>query len=121
MTSLVPLFIKTLYHDEPVVANAKIVTSLFSEPKKIKLEKGFKDCIKFGEVTDKTLEPYKDSMDINEMQKIAIDYSDGIIQATDGIDEKLLEYAQAANAKFADIQDEDFAAKYLKFYDSLSK
>ena len=121
MTSLVPLFIKTLYSDEPAVANAKIVTSLFSESKKIKLEKGFKECIKFGEITDKTLEPYKDSMDINEMQKIAIDYSDGIIQATDGIDEKLLEYAQAANIKFANIQNEDFAAKYLKFYDSLSK
>jgi starch synthase len=121
MTSLVPLFIKTLYSDEPAVANAKIVTSLFSESKKIKLEKGFKECVKFGEITDKTLEPYKDSMDINEMQKIAIDYSDGIIQATDGIDEKLLEYAQAANIKFANIQNEDFAAKYLKFYDSLSK
>lgn len=121
MTSLVPLFIKKLYHDEPAVANAKIVTSLFEEPKKIKLEKSFKECIKFGEVTDETLKPYKDSMDVNEMQKIAVDYSDGIIQVDEGIDPKLLDYAKAANVKFANIQDEDFAAKYLKFYDSLSK
>lgn len=119
MTSLVPLFVKKLYNEDPAVANAKVVTSLFAEPKKIKLEKNVKDCIVFGSVTKETLLPYKDAMDILEFQKIAIDHSDGVIQTSPDIDPKLLEYVTAAEKPFADIQQEDFAAKYIKFYDSL--
>ena len=85
----------------------------------IKLEKNIKDCIAFGDITKESLAMYKDAMDINEFQKIAIDHSDGVIQTSADIDPKLLEHVKAAAKPLADIQQEDFTAQYINFYDSL--
>lgn len=119
MASLVPLYIKVAYKDDPIFSSVKIVTSLFEEQPQNNLESDFKECVKFNFVDDGVLAKYNDTFDALELAKLAIDYSDGIIMASDKVDEKITEYAKASNAKILDYPGEDFVDKYTEFYPTL--
>ena len=47
MSAVVPLYIKTAYHDEPSFTNTKVVTSLFTKSLSKDLADNFKRCVEF--------------------------------------------------------------------------
>ena len=93
MSAVVPFYIKTAYHDEPSFADTKVITSLFSNSLVKGLGENFKECVEFRDAKAELLKPYKDSFDFDELSKLAIDYSDGVIQADNGVEASLLKYA----------------------------
>ena len=93
MSAVVPFYIKTAYHDEPSFTNTKVVTSLFPKTLKDDLNPNFKRCLEFRDATAELLKPYKDLFDFDELCKLAIDYSDGIIEGIKGVKKDLLTYA----------------------------
>ena len=119
MSYLVPLYIKQAYKDEPVVNNAKIVTSLFSDEPSVPLEKDIKQRIAFKDITVESLADYDDTFTNTELARIAIDNSDGIIAASEGIRQEILKIAEESSAKYLPFTGEDFGDAYMKFYDSL--
>ena len=118
MSAVVPLYVKTAYHDEPSFADTKVVTSLFTNRLNKDLGTNFKKCLEFREAKAELLKVYNDNFDIQELGKLAIDYSDGIVQAETVVNNDLLEYAQAKNIPILGYQ-EDFADSYEEFYDQL--
>jgi len=118
MAALVPLYIKTAYHDEPSFANTKVVTSLF--PKSLKKDFGqdFKKCIEFRDANADLLTPYADPFDFNELSKLAIDYSDGIVVGNKKVDKELLQYTKDKGIPLLGYQ-EDFADAYEDFYNQI--
>ena len=118
MSAVVPLYVKTAYHDEPSFAEAKVVTSLFEKNIDKDLGENFKECLEFREAKAELLKDYKNEFDFNELSKLAIDYSDGVIQADQKVDQKLLKYAAGKNIPVLDYQ-EDFADSYENFYNQL--
>ena len=52
MTSLIPLYIKTLYKDEPVFKNAKVVYSVFNDDFKESLGDNFAQKASLNELED---------------------------------------------------------------------
>lgn len=90
MSAVVPLYIKTAYHDEPSFTNTKVITSLYGNSLTKGLADNFKRCVEFREATADLLKPYNDIFDFNELGKLAIDYSDGIIQADPAMNKDLL-------------------------------
>ena len=97
MSAVVPFYIKTAYHDEPSFTNTKVVTSLFPKTLKDDLNPNFKRCLEFRDATAELLKPYKDQFDFDELCKLAIDYSDGIIEGIKGVKKDLLTYASEKN------------------------
>jgi len=97
MSAVVPLYVKTAYHDEPSFADAKVVTSLFTQKLDKDLGTNFKKCLEFRETTADVLKDYKDNFDFIELGKLAIDYSDGIVQADSIVNDELLTYAKNKN------------------------
>ena len=89
MGAVVPLYIKTAYHDEPSFANTKIVTSLFQNQLKNDLGNNFKKCVEFRDAKAELLKPYHEVFDFLELGKMAIDYSDGIIEASDHVNARI--------------------------------
>ena len=81
MSGVIPLYIKTAYHDEPSFANAKVVTTLLANQLKNDLGENFKDCVEYRDAKASLLDTYKAKFDFTELGKLAIDYSDGIIEA----------------------------------------
>ena len=118
MSAVVPLYIKTAYHDEPSFADTKVVTSLFSNDEDMDLGSNFKKCLEFREAKAELLQVYNDNFNFEELGKMAIDYSDGIVQASQNVNERLLNHAKEKNIPVLGYQ-EDFADAYESFYDQL--
>jgi starch synthase len=118
MSAVVPFYVKTAYHDEPSFAETKVVTSLFSKGLVNDLGTNFKQCLEFREAKAELLKGYNDNFNILELGKLAIDYSDGIVQAEEVVNNELLDYAKTKGVPVLGYQ-KDFADSYEKFYDGL--
>ena len=118
MSGVVPLYVKTAYHDEPSFADTKVVTSLFSNDMDMDLGSNFKKCLEFREAKAELLQVYNDNFNFEELGKLAIDYSDGIVQASPNANEVLINYAKGKAIPVLGYE-EDFADAYEAFYEQL--
>lgn len=119
MSAVIPLYIKTAYHEEPSFANTKVVTSLFPNQLKNDLGENFKRCVEFREARAALLSKYNEKFDFMELGKLAIDYSDGIVEAGKDVNADLLKYAKDSGRPVLDYPGEDFADAYKSFYDQI--
>jgi starch synthase len=74
--------------------------------------------MEFRDATPELLTDYKDQFDFDELGKLAIDYSDGVIQAVPDASKLLCDYAAAKNKPLLEYH-EDFGDAYEAFYESL--
>jgi starch synthase len=118
MSAVVPFYVKKAYNDEPSFAETKVVSSLFAKSLSNDLGTDFKQSLEFREAKASLLDAYSDAFDIEELGKLAIDYSDGIIQADSEVNQKLLQYASDKSIPILGYQ-EDFADAYEAFYDQI--
>jgi starch synthase len=118
MSAVVPLYVKTAYHDEPSFAETKVVTSLFTKEVNMDLGSNFKKCLEFREAKAELLKVYNDNFDFVELGKLAIDYSDGIVQASPEVNDTLIEHTKTKNIPLLGYH-EDFADAYEAFYEQL--
>jgi starch synthase len=119
MAAVVPLYIKTAYHEDPSFANCKVVTSLFQNQMKSTLGTNFKRCLEFRDAKAELLKHYAEEFDFMELGKLAIDYSDGVVEAAEHVNENLLNYAKTNNKPLLNYPGPDFAKSYLDFYNKL--
>ena len=119
MANVIPLYIKTAYRDEPSFANTKVVTSLFQNQLKNDFGENFKRCVEFKDAKAELLEQYKDKVDLTELGKMAIDYSDGIVEAGAGVSQELLDYAASKSVPVLRYPGEDFGESYTQFYEQI--
>ena len=120
MSAVVPLYVKTAYHDEPQFANAKIVTSLFADQLKHDIGTDFKRCLQFRDVDDAMLSGYPDNFTAMDLGKLAIDYSDGVIEAGTEVNAQLLEYAKSKEIPILGYPGkEDYGDTYTEFYNNI--
>lgn len=118
MSASVPFFVKTAYADEPSFAEAKVVTSLFSEGQPVELGESFAQSIAFRDAKPEMLSAYGNRFTLEELGKLAIDYSDGIVQAGKDASTTLLKYAADKDVPLLPYI-EDFANAYEEFYEKL--
>jgi starch synthase len=119
MTSLVPIYIKKAFKDNPLFADTKIVISIYDDEFKETLHKDFATKIKLPGILAKDVKQYKTPNFVNVM-KAAIDYSDGVIVGSEKIKEELIEYAKSSNKLFLPYQTkEKYINAYSDFYDKV--
>lgn len=118
MSGVVPLYVKTAFRDEPSFAQAKVVTSLFTQKLDRDLGENFKKCLEFREAQPELLKSYNDNFDYLELGKMAIDYSDGIVEGESNVNAELLNYAKEKGLPTLSYQKE-IGDSYEKFYDNL--
>lgn len=119
MAGVIPLYIKTAYHDDPSFANTKVVTSLFSKQFKSNFGTKFKECVEFGTAKADLLKKYSEHFDYIDLAKLAIDYSDGVIEAAENVNDTLLAYAKESGKPLMEYPGEDYATAYKDFYNKL--
>lgn len=117
MGAVIPFYIKTAYKEEPSFSNTKVVTSLFSNELKNELGENFKDCVEFRDAKKKLLNAYSQTFDFVELGKLAIDYSDAIVQATPIVNAQLLSHAKAKKLPLMAFPGtENYTEAYMDFY-----
>ena len=116
IASLMPLYLKEYYKDEPLFANSKVVTSIYENEIEGKLNSEIVNKIRFDEVENETMKILEDSSYEN-LYKISIMNSDGVIFAGDNVKDSYLEIAKTLkiptlNCGFK----EGFEKEYIEFY-----
>ena len=119
MASLIPLYIKHAYHDEPCFHEVKIVTSLSNVSCEGISGKNAKNSIAFRDITPETLVSYPENFCMKDLEKLAIDFSDAVVEASAEINEELRAHAKEVVKTYLDYPGEDFAEAYKALYDSL--
>ena len=120
MSGVVPLYVKTAYHDEPCFANTKVITSLFEDQLKNDLGQNFKRCLEFRDVKQELLSAYSNDFNFLELGKLAIDYSDGIVEAGAKVNAELMGYAASKSKPILSYPGtDDISSKHKEFYEQI--
>lgn len=119
MTSLVPLYIKRAYRDNPLFSDTRVVMSIYDDDFEEAWNKDSGNKIKLDGITNKDLKHYKKPTYINVM-KTAIDFSDGVIVGSETVNAELLDYINETGKPMLPYQPLDrFIDAYNIFYDKI--
>src|SRR5690606_36548853 len=88
MTSLIPMYVKTTYKNNPIFKNAKTVFTVYNNVVSYKFSKDLIDKVKMIDIEDSMLDNLK-SADIEGFIKIGIEYADAVIKAEEEFSESL--------------------------------
>tara|TARA_B100000401_G_scaffold257970_1_gene175343 strand:- start:72 stop:920 length:849 start_codon:yes stop_codon:yes gene_type:complete len=115
-SSLVPMYIKKLYKDEPLFENVKIVYSVFDNQENFHLGNKLTDKLLFENLLKDDVKNVTDAS-INNLHQFAIDYSDAVIQGSQEISDQVLSHIKSTNKPFMEFPGNDeFIEKYKDFY-----
>lgn len=119
LSSLVPLYIKRAYRNDPLFANSKVIYSVYNESFKSSLSPNTVRNAMLDGVTEDDLKLLKDPTYEN-MSKIAIEYADAVIQGSEQINPDLAAYIQAKEKLFLNYQSEEtYIDAYNDLYDKV--
>ncbi|MCH8903473.1 MAG: glycogen/starch synthase [Bacteroidetes bacterium] len=122
MTSLIPLYLKKVYNNEPVFDNAKVIYSIYENAFSEKMNSNFLEKAKIDDsVLDEDLDAFKDGSFIS-LNKGAIQRSDGVIIGNENIEPELKTFtAKLKDQPVLKYQNEnDYLAAYYDFYKQVS-
>ncbi|MDY0780535.1 glycogen/starch synthase [Tenacibaculum sp. IB213877] len=116
MASLLPLYLREYYKEEPLFAESKIVTSLYNNEFDGALNNELVNKVKFDKIVEKKTTVLKDPNHINIL-KSAIENSDAIIKGSASYAEELEDFIKNSKVKVLEFQDEELLNEaHLNFY-----
>lgn len=118
-SSLIPLYLKKEYANDPAFCKTKVVFSCFDDKFDGSLASGFADKMVSERITPDDVAAIKEPTHTN-VNKMAIDYSDGIIIHNPSIAEEVLSYAkQSGKPLMFHNTDSNYIDCYNNFFDSI--
>lgn len=118
LASLLPLYLKQFYKDEPLFNESKIVTSIYNQSFDDTLNNDMINKIAFDNIDSdaiKTLE----TPSYSNLMKVAIDHSDALIIGSEEIPSELESYLKDSEKPVLDFKEKDeFAEAYTEFYNT---
>ncbi|MBR6091580.1 MAG: glycogen/starch synthase [Bacteroidales bacterium] len=119
MTSLVPLFIKRVFKDNPLFSDSKVIYSLYDDDFKGSFRDGYDKKLKMPGIVAKEIKWLKNPMYAN-IQKSALDFADGIVMASPSINPEVEKYARSLGKPILEYPgEENYVDAYNDFYDKI--
>jgi len=119
MTSLIPMYLKRAYSNEPLFKNAKVVYSLYDSSLPDSFDKSLFDKASINNLKEEDLDAYKDGDNVT-LNKGAAEFSDGIIIGSESINESDTNLVNGLSIPVLAHQPvETYLAAYLEFFQSL--
>lgn len=98
MTSLIPMYLKTTYKDDPIFANTKVIYSVFKNEFNDKLKNDFATKLAISEeISKKHIDMFKGG-DNTSLLIGGLEYADGLVVG-DSLDEKVTSHLKKAKGK----------------------
>lgn len=121
MTSLVPMYIKKAFCDDPNYQNTKVVTSIYSKKSGFdgKLDSNFGhkavlDGIEIPDVSD------LQNADFNAINKFAVKWSDGVILGSSLVSDEIKKYIDAQDVpKLLEYDKDNYVDTFDEFYETV--
>ncbi|QFZ54668.1 glycogen synthase [Oceanihabitans sp. IOP_32] len=118
LASLLPLYLKQFYKDEPLFTESKIVTSVYNQSFEGSLNKDMINKIKFDKIDEAVIKTLKDPT-YNNLMKIAIDHSDAVIIGSEDIPENIASHIKASEKPVLEYKSKDeFGDAYTAFFNT---
>ena len=119
MSALTPLFLKKMYADTPFFENTKIILSLDDNEYTTPFSSKFTNKILGGGILNSDIRGVAGlPVGYEDLMRLAIDYSDAIVLASEHVNQRLLNYAQNSGKPIMAYAGENKEA-YLNFYNGL--
>jgi len=119
MTSLVPLYLKTAFKDDPLFSGSRVIYSLYDNGYEKTLSKDFVKKSVMEGISEEDIESYGDSS-FEGINKAAIQWSDGVIVGAKNVSENIINHAHKHDKLVLPYQSqEDFVDAYAEFYDQI--
>ena len=116
LASLLPLYLKEFYKNEPLFTESKIVTSVYNQTFEGALDKNMINKVKFDNIDENKIKGLEKPT-YNNLMKVAIDNSDALIKGSNELPKELNEYIDASEKPVLDYYPiEDFAEHFTEFY-----
>jgi starch synthase len=118
-TSLIPLYVKKSYRDNPLFSETKVIMSIYDDDFKEEMAADIGKKIKYDGITKQDLAYYKKSNFVS-LIKAAIEYSDGVIVGSPKINKELSEFAGLSGKPLLEYQgEEQYLEAFSDFYDKI--
>lgn len=114
--SLVPMYIKKLYAEEPLFDNVKVIYSIFDNSFDGVLSNTLTEKLLFEKLEESNVSGIKNP-NINNLHKFAVDYADAVVQASAYIDKDVLSHIKSSKKPFMEYPGtENYIDAYQDFY-----
>ncbi len=118
MASLLPLYLKKFYADEPLFSDSRIIMSVYGQGFDGTLDKDLIKKIAFDGVPEESIKALEEP-NYNNLLKVAVDYADAVILAAKDIPAELEDYISKLEKPvlpFFPLQ--EFEEAYMNFYNT---
>lgn len=114
-TSLFPLYLKTYYKDEPLFAESKIVTSVYSKDFDGLLSKTIQKKVSFDQIPSEEIQLLKTANYENLIQ-LSLNHSDGYVVADDGALNKIEKLIESKDIPVMDFDQTKEDKAFVSYY-----
>ena len=121
VTSLIPLYLKTTYKNDPIFQNTKSVFTIYNNVFAHQFDNGLLDKVKMMDIDDSMLENLR-SADFSGFIKTGAQYADTVIRAEEDVNEslnKLLGEIEQEKTVSTIEKDDNFLDSYFNLYNEL--
>ena len=119
MSSLMPLYLNTVYKNDPHFSNSKSIYSIYKEKLNIKFPKDFIEKLTFDNIPIDNFDINKE-INVNRLHEIGIKWSDAISLCTDDISDTVKELINSSEKPLLDFHDEEQTIKeHQDFYEKV--
>ena len=115
-SSLVPMYIKKIYKEDPLFENVKVIYSVFDNSFKGVLGESLSEKLQFENINATDVSSIKKS-NITNLHKFAIDYSDAVIMGSAKTPKNIKDYINSSGKPFMEYPgSEEYLENYQEFY-----
>lgn len=115
-TSLIPLYIKKSYKDDPLFQDSKVIYSAYDDDFEGYLDSGFRKKLKIEGIAAEDTRVISDANYVN-LSKLAINFSDGVVFGSEKINKDVQDYINNSKKPVLSYKSEDeYIDAYSDFY-----
>ncbi len=123
ISHFLPLYLKKVYHDDPIFTDSKVVLSLYNDYSQLQFNTDTKSKVLVPGIKNKDIDIISEANGIN-LAKLAIQYANGVILGDENIEKEILDHVTKMNLPllpFKEITHPDSAyiQNYNDFYEQI--
>ena len=119
-SSLVPMYIKKIYNEDPLFKDTKVIYNVFDTEFEGSLDSEIINKLLFENKLEKSDLKMLKNPTFENLSKFAISYSDAVIQGSESINSKVLQFMKDSNLPIMSFPgEEDYESQYNVFFESL--
>ncbi len=120
ISALVPLYVKKAYKDEPSFRDSKIIFSIYNDCFESNFNDDFASKLLIKGIDKNDLNMIKQPVNYTELMKLALSYSDGVIQNSPDVNAEVMAFAKERQLPILGFQgQEDYFDAFNQFYDQV--